>query len=30
MHDVNYFLVNLGTTYMGQCISVTNIAHLLG
>ena len=30
MHRVNYFWVNLGTAYMSQCISVTDIAHLLG
>ena len=30
MHDVNYFWVNLGTVYMGKCISVTDIAHLPG
>ena len=30
MHHVNYFWFNLGTGYMGQCISVTDIAHLLG
>ena len=30
MHHVNYFWVKLGTIYMGQCISVTDIAHLLG
>ena len=30
MHQVNIFSVNLGTAYMGQYISVTDIAHLLG
>ena len=30
MHHVNYFWVNLGTAYTGQCISVTDIAHLIG
>ena len=31
MHHVNYFLVNFyGTAYMGQCISVTDIAYLPG
>ena len=30
MHHVNYFCVNLGTAYMEQYISVTDIAHLLG
>ena len=29
MHHVNYFIVNLGTAYMEQCISVTDIAHSL-
>ena len=28
MHHVNYFWVNLGTAYIGQCISVTDITHL--
>ena len=30
MLHVNYSWVKLGTDYMGQCISVTDIAHLLG
>ena len=30
MHHVNYFRVNLESASMGQFISVTNIAHLLG
>ena len=30
MNHVNYFWVDLGTIYMGECISVTDIAHLLG
>ena len=30
MHHANYFWVNLSTAYMEQCISVTDIAHLLG
>ena len=29
MHHVIFFWVNLGTAYMGQCISVTDIADLL-
>ena len=24
MHHINYFRVNLGAVYMGQCISVTD------
>ena len=28
MHHVNHFWVNLGTAYIGQCISVTDITHL--
>ena len=31
MHHVNYLLVNFyGTAYMGQCISITDIAYLPG
>ena len=30
MYQVNYFWVNLRTAFMGQCISLTDIAHLLG
>ena len=30
MHHVNYFWVKLENAYMGQCISVTDIAHLPG
>ena len=26
MHHINYFRVNLGAVYMGQCISVTDKA----
>ena len=29
MHPVNDFWVDWGTTYMGQCILVTDIAHVL-
>ena len=30
MHYVNYFWVNLGAAYTGQCISGAVIAHLMG
>ena len=30
MYHNKYFLVNLGTAYMGQCISVNDKADLLG
>ena len=29
MHEVNYFWDKLGARSMGQCISITGIAHLL-
>ena len=30
MNQLNCFWVNLGTAYMGQYISITDIVHFLG
>ena len=30
MYHVNYFWANLGIAYIEKCISVADVAHLLG